>query len=253
MAVAAERGKAGVADVLKRPFRQPECLIGCGGCGGRRYLRGCGGAFVPGKGAVGGGGGQALLPQGFEAADGAVFIAVVPQRTGVGHAAFGAAGQEVAEWVVGGVAAGGGVEHQLFARAGEGYIIQAQQLAHVVVYDGVAVFFAQQGLVHQLVLIVAVQQCPVAALLVFAVPHKRTIHQRVFQPFGGMHGDDFDQCIVTFQPQLLCFALLLAGVADLVLQPLLQGGGCGAVGFGGGQELAQLPEVGEAALLAALQ
>ena len=116
-----------------------------------------------------------------------------------------------------------------------------------------AVFFAQEALVHQLVLIVAVQQRPVAALLVFAVPNERAIHQRVFQPFGGVHGDDFHQRIVAFQPQLLCFAVLLIRIADLVLQPLLQGGGRGAVGFGSGQEFTQLPEVGEAALLAALQ
>ena len=69
-----------------------------------------------------------------------------------------------------------------------------------------------------------------------------------------MHGNDFYQVFIAFQPQLIFRVFFVfSNVLQLCFQPLRQCGGRNAFVGGQCQDFSQLPEVGETAFVAGVQ
>ena len=107
---------------------------------------------------------------------------------------------------------------------------------------------------QQPVFAAALHHLPFVCRSVAAVPHERAIHNRILQPFGRVHGNDFDQMLVAFQTQQPAFrAAALGALGDFLCQPLLQCGFVAPLFVFRRQKLHDLADVGQHALAALRQ
>ena len=60
------------------------------------------------------------------------------------------------------------------------------------------VVVGELGFVDELGLVVLVDDLPFGGLLVAGFPDERAVYDGVLQPFGGVHGYDFDEIFIAF-------------------------------------------------------
>ena len=95
----------------------------------------------------------------------------------------------------------GGIKDKLLFGTGQRDVQQAQAFCHFFVGKVDAVFIVELRFGKQFRSVVGgVEDLPIGGLHVFRVPNERAIDQRILQTFGGMHGDNFDQCFIAFKP-----------------------------------------------------
>ena len=134
--------------------------------------------------------------------------------------------KQVGESVVGSAVATGGIDIELLFRAGEGDVKQAQAFG--------SFFVGKTGLICIVKLVpgqkfgcaaAAVKYLPVAGFERLRIPNEGAVYERILQTFGSVHGYDFNQCFVAFQPYQVVFAgsfFVAGGETDLFQQPLVQ-------------------------------
>ena len=222
-------------------------LTGIAAIYGRRRCIFCEGEICAGRGVV-----RQTLPVLFEHRYAVLFL-VIGLADGFA-AVLGRAFNQVGEGVVGGIGGVRGVDVELFLGTRQRNIKQAQAFRHFFIGVLLLFVFRQLRLCQQFGSVCAlVEDLPVGRLGILCVPRKRAVYQRILQTFRGVHGNDFDQIFVAFQTDGSVVVAVVFGKADLVAQPLVQGGGVAVLRVFGGKQFEQLEIVGQAAFVLPLQ
>ena len=105
---------------------------------------------------------------------------------------------EVGEGAVFGLGVAGDVNVELFFSAGEGDVEQAEVFGALFGLVLLLVAVGELGFVEELGLIFLVDDLPFGGLLAAGFPCEWAVYDGVLQPFGGVHGYDFDEVFVAF-------------------------------------------------------